>query len=330
MASTVSAAASRKTSFRIALRAVITLSAVALLYLTTDLNAAVRVCLAAKPNIIFAALALSLAGQPLLAWRWQIILRSLGISRRYLSVLRTCLVSTFVGLGLPAATGSDLVRGLLISSSLSKPSRVDAIVSVFTDRAYGLLTLSGFSCAACIWLIQSGQSQPLVVGIASGCVAFWILVVGMPLLPPVRRLLDMNPSVAAGNRLRDTIVRSIRGVALPLSSLPALVPGLALSALVQLLGLVGVWIVGTSVGLHLSVGAYFAFVPVVWLVTSVPISIAGIGVREASFVVLFGSLGVTQDHAAALGVLNSAIALLVGLVGGLAILMPDCWRNDPR
>jgi uncharacterized membrane protein YbhN (UPF0104 family) len=196
-----------------------------------------------------------------------------------------------------------------------------------TDRVYGLLSLTFFACAASVWLIQFGKSRVLLLGIVFGCVAFWVLAIALSRVAAMRR--SVGPATASGNRLMTLLGQNVRALMLPFSNLRTLAACFTLSALSQLLGLVGAWLVGESLGLHLSMISYFACVPVVWLATSIPVSIAGLGVREASFVLLFGSLGVTREHAAAIGVLNSAMALLTGLAGGLAMLLPNRWSSEP-
>jgi len=58
-------------------------------------------------------------------------------------------------------------------------------------------------------------------------------------------------------------------------------------------------------------------VPPVLLVTTLPISIAGWGVREAAMVVAFGLIGVPEDGALVLGFMIGVIGVVVGVPGGI-------------
>jgi uncharacterized membrane protein YbhN (UPF0104 family) len=74
-----------------------------------------------------------------------------------------------------------------------------------------------------------------------------------------------------------------------------------------------------AMGLHLDVPLlpFFMFIPIISTISTVPVSIAGIGVREASFVLLFGSLGISPVHATAMSFawfLSMAAGSLPGLV----------------
>lgn len=62
------------------------------------------------------------------------------------------------------------------------------------------------------------------------------------------------------------------------------------------------------------------FVPVVSIISLIPITISGIGIREGAFVVLFGLIGVLPEKAMTLSVvwfLSIVVGSLPGLVGYL-------------
>jgi hypothetical protein len=60
--------------------------------------------------------------------------------------------------------------------------------------------------------------------------------------------------------------------------------------------------------------------PPVFIVSALPISIGGFGVREASYVVLLGHAGVATTDAALLSVLFGLGFVVATLPGGLALL----------
>jgi uncharacterized protein (TIRG00374 family) len=64
-----------------------------------------------------------------------------------------------------------------------------------------------------------------------------------------------------------------------------------------------------------------ALVPPVILVTTLPISIAGWGVRESAMVVAFGAVGVPEPSALALSILYGLIGIATSLPGGLLWLV---------
>ena len=76
-------------------------------------------------------------------------------------------------------------------------------------------------------------------------------------------------------------------------------------------------LVGMALGLAVPVGGYFLAIPIVLLVLQIPISLNGIGVREAAFILFLGIWGTTEAQAVAYSVVIFAMIVLQGgLVGG--------------
>src|SRR5262249_23321161 len=80
---------------------------------------------------------------------------------------------------------------------------------------------------------------------------------------------------------------------------------------------VSAYCIALSLGIALSAGVLLAAMAMVLLVTSIPISIVGLGVREASMVTMLGMLGVSKELALLLSVEIGLLTLLVSLPGGV-------------
>ena len=87
-----------------------------------------------------------------------------------------------------------------------------------------------------------------------------------------------------------------------------------------------------SLALQLTVPplAMFVIIPVAVLILTLPVSINGIGVREAVLVLLFGSYGVPAEAAIAFAWIWLAMHLGHGLVGGMALLFTQNRRGAAR
>jgi uncharacterized membrane protein YbhN (UPF0104 family) len=68
---------------------------------------------------------------------------------------------------------------------------------------------------------------------------------------------------------------------------------------------------------HLQLVDSFAFIPLASLSLYVPISLAGLGVREAAFVVLLGRVGVSPANATAASLAFMASLLVLAAAGGV-------------
>ena len=76
-----------------------------------------------------------------------------------------------------------------------------------------------------------------------------------------------------------------------------------------------------ALALDVPFAAIAVFVPLVSLAGMVPVSVNGLGVREALYILLFGRIGVPAETAVSLALLYLAVTFLASLPGGLAYVM---------
>jgi uncharacterized membrane protein YbhN (UPF0104 family) len=91
----------------------------------------------------------------------------------------------------------------------------------------------------------------------------------------------------------------------------------ALSLLVHVLTVVIAWCVVRSIAAPVLFGQIFQLVPPVMLITMLPISIAGWGVRETTMGLAFGYAGLAANEGVNISLLLGAVSFLVGAFGGL-------------
>jgi uncharacterized membrane protein YbhN (UPF0104 family) len=97
-----------------------------------------------------------------------------------------------------------------------------------------------------------------------------------------------------------------------------------LSLVVHVLTAVIAWCVVRSIAAPVEFGQIFQLVPPVMLITMLPISIAGWGVREATMGLAFGYAGLMSNEGVNVSLLFGAVSFLVGIFGGLVwILSPE-------
>src|SRR5260221_10669330 len=93
-----------------------------------------------------------------------------------------------------------------------------------------------------------------------------------------------------------------------------------LSVLVHVLAVVIAWCVVQSIAAPVVFSQIFQLVPPVMLITMLPISIAGWGVREATMGLAFGYAGLMTNEGVNVSLLFGAVSFAVGAFGGLG------WR----
>lgn len=93
-----------------------------------------------------------------------------------------------------------------------------------------------------------------------------------------------------------------------------------LGLMYEALAVLSLWLVARSLSLEIPFSVLAVVVPVVLVLTAVPLSVGGLGVREGSYVVLLHQAGVTTTDAALLSLLSTVLFALVTLPGAFALL----------
>jgi glycosyltransferase 2 family protein len=95
---------------------------------------------------------------------------------------------------------------------------------------------------------------------------------------------------------------------------------LASSLLVPLLAMLAFYAAGWALGLRYDLVTYFAIVPPAIVLTVVPISIAGWGVREGVLVGLFSLIGADKTVVLMMSLVYGTLLILVSLPGLVVFL----------
>jgi uncharacterized membrane protein YbhN (UPF0104 family) len=257
------------------------------------------------PQSWLAALVIYVGAQMISAVRWQALAGPLGFGGAVWRYGAFYFIGMFFNMMLPTSVGGDVVRAWYLDHRPGK--RLHALVSVLVDRASGLLVLLGVACVAmALCPIPLPRWVPLAVWTtAAGSVA------GILLVPFLHRWTS---------RL-DRLHRLLRAVAVYTRYPKLLVATGVLSVLVQGANVVIVLVIGRAMGLHIPASYYWIFVPMVTLLTMLPLSLNGMGIREWSTVLFLAPLGVESHDAFCLSILWFTVFTAASVLGGLVYLL---------
>jgi uncharacterized membrane protein YbhN (UPF0104 family) len=250
--------------------------------------------------------------------RWQRLAALAGFGGRPRRYVAYYFIGMFFNLALPTSVGGDVVRAWYLARQAEGPvtgRRGAALLSVLLERGSGLCLLVVVACVATALCPLPLPSWVVAVVVALGSAA----ALGLALLPLLPRLLPLLPA-----RLRGLAEGGLAYLRHPWE----LLLSAALSALVQAAGLVLVGLIGRSLGLPVPPLYYGVLVPLVTLLTLLPVSVNGVGLREVACVALLAPLGVGRGEAVALGLLWFAVGVAAGLGGAVVYLVGDFPRLD--
>jgi glycosyltransferase 2 family protein len=241
--------------------------------------------------------------------RWRRISAECGAPLGLRQAMRFNLIGTFFNQTLPSSIGGDAARLWLVARGGAGWRA--ATYSIFVDRAIGLVALAIIIVASLPWsynLIADphGRSALLFVDFAALAGGVGFLVLGALPWPWLRRWWGTHHLHACAVIANRVIFSRKHGPAIAV-----------LSILVHVLAVVIAWCVVQSIAAPVVFGQIFQLVPPVMLITMLPISIAGWGVREASMALAFGYAGLLPNEGVNVSLLYGAVTFLVGAFGGL-------------
>jgi uncharacterized membrane protein YbhN (UPF0104 family) len=186
---------------------------------------------------------------------------------------------------------------------------------VLADRVNGLAVLIGVACVAtlCCPMPLPGWIVAFVAAMGAACLLGFAV---LPLLPWLRQRLPAHPRLAPLLDGADLCLRDRRGLARVT----------LLSLVVQLANVVLAWLVGEGLGLPVPPLYYGVLIPLVSILTLLPISLNGMGLREAGTVLLLAPLHVSPAAAVTLSLLLFAVYAAASLLGGVVYL----FGRSPR
>ncbi|QQO22518.1 flippase-like domain-containing protein [Bradyrhizobium diazoefficiens] len=259
------------------------------------------------PFLFVVALALIFFQTFVLNGRWELIMRALGVSLDWLAGWRILMISLWFNQVLPSSVGGDAVRmWLLRQRGVQWP---EAVKGVAADRFTALIGLIALMVAGLPFLMSRVSDQAAILAIGGLTLAG---VAGTAVLLTLDRLpkrLIVHPAIASFVRF-GVLVRFL----LLKSERRALLFGSAL--LIHLVTAAACYALARGVGAQLSVADAGVLIPPVVLLTAVPISISGWGVREGAMVACLGLAGVPSEEALSVSLLLGAISVIIGLIGG--------------
>ena len=245
--------------------------------------------------------------------RWREISAECHAPLAFGQAMRFNLIGTFFNQTLPSSIGGDAVRLWLVARNGAGWRA--ATYSIFIDRAIGLIALAIVIVASLPWSYRlisdpQGRSALLFIDFAALAGGLGFLIFGKLQWPWLKRWWGTHHIYACAVIANRVLFSRTRG--------PKVV---ALSLTVHVLTVVIAWCVVQAIAAPVTFGQVFQLVPPVILITMLPISIAGWGVREATMGLAFGYAGLVTTEGVNVSLLFGAVSFLVGAFGWLVWIL---------
>ena len=277
---------------------------------------------------VAAGLVLSGVGEVASFMRWGLCMRVQGIPIRWLHVCRLFFIGQFFNLFVLGATGGDAAKSYYVVVDTGS-SKMTAILSVIMDRLISLVTLSVTAVGMILWRYDYLTQTPVTAGLlyflivflgcAVAALAGGIAIIGFQLAHKLPVRLPWRSSLIQLSTACSLFGRAWKKTLL----------AIAVSEVSLLTFFAAFYCAARAFQASVSLGDIFAVMPVVTVITALPISINGVGVREKLFEQLLGNLSGVPAEIAVLASLTGFLMFVFWSLVGAGVYLTH-HRSTPR
>jgi len=269
-----------------------------------------------KINYLFVAISLTIPQLLIKTWRWKYILQLQKINYSLKKAFIVYLASTYIGIITPGRIG-DFIKVFYLKEDQTL-SGGRAFSSVLVDKFLDLMTLLIFAILGiAVFSLSKNVAIPIFIFLFFFISALIILLNKMI----NRNIIKFINKVAIIRKYKEKIELHfedfLRGMK-DLRSIKILIPILS-SLGAYLVFFLQCYLIAMSLSITITF-FYLAFcVSIANIISFIPISIAGIGTRDATLIVLFSTIGLSKESAISYSLLFLFVIFIsTGIMGSFA------------
>ena len=307
-----------KKTISMVLRIGLSITLLILLFRLIDSQGFMQLFTRMSPSLFIVGAVLYLLAVILSAFRWQLVLRADGVRVRFRHLTEINLVGMLFTNFLPTAVGGDVAR--MYEFSRQSGQNTQAVSTVLLDRMFGLISLVVMAVIAlAAGYRYAGERAVLVVVVAVviGFVIFWVLFFNKGFVRKFIWVFKL-PILSRFELHARALYNSMFGLK---HQRGLVISAIIVSLLLQGTEVISAVFIARSLNIEISTVYFFIFLPMIWLVTMIPLSLNGLGIREGAFTFFFGQVGVLPAEAVALSLLIYSCRLFVGVLGGIIFFL---------
>jgi uncharacterized protein (TIRG00374 family) len=259
----------------------------------------------------------------IVSWRWRLLLGAHGIHMKYWRMLELNMIGQFFSAFLVGTTGGDFVKIFYVARAVPHHKAAVAF-TVVVDRVIGLIAMLFFGVLLSFTQLPLLLSQPYTrfftgvfylfaiggaVASIGATVAPWFLK-----RPSIRNFFKKLPLAHRASSVFAAYERTAGSIGRNAVALAVSIPSNVCTVLMG-------YCILRAMHLHPPLLAFCSILTMVNMLIALPISIAGLGVREQLFKTFLALVAIDKDHAFTFSITFFVLNLVWSLLGGAFYLL---------
>ncbi len=252
--------------------------------------------------------------------RWNFLLKAQKIeispSRSYLYILVSFFFNNFV----PSGLGMDMIRSAYAGG---KENFEKAFGASIMERILGMIGMMLIG----VTVIFSGKLKLAKLSVVYiGVIIFIILVYYFLTSLKLSWLKEKLLSIKLFN-LGNSIREFYRAFKIYKNKRKILIIGIGYSVLVQLLIITINYFIAKGLSISVPFFAFLAYIPIITVISLIPLVINGLGLRETAYVFFFSLVNISKVQAMSLSLVFWATSVIASCAGAVAFLILPRKKN---
>ncbi len=294
-------------------KSIVSLSLIYYLFITIPWGEVSEVVFSASIYWLIISVLVQILSLILLALRWRVILRNFESNISFYDIIKVSFIGIAINNVLPGSIGGDFVRSAYIIKK--GVSLKDSISSLVADRVLGLFIVLVF---ACTFLFFYGNKHPslhhmnmIVIFMILALLSIIFFFKTHIFMSLIKKVLNKILSSSFYNKtvsMIDDLYQYQISKHIVFKVFLITIAAMFLEVLVF-------WFASKSLGMDYSFYIFIISVPLIVIISALPISLGGFLVRESSGLFLLNMLGIEMIHASSIVILFIPILLFSSIPG---------------
>ena len=306
----------------ILLRASISIALLVFLFAKIDFASTLKLIQTIDIRYLFIAFSIFFIIYVFIFYRWKMLLDAQAVQVPFKLILRSFCGGMFFNLFLPSTIGGDVSRSLDLSLYTKRKSVV--VASVLLDRLSGFVGLLAVAIISLMFgyrLIREPSVYMLVFVLMLFLAGLMVIIFSEGMYK------KLNRSSHKEGGFWDNFRKLHRELYFFRSKPFVLCLNLFYSIVIQTGSSLVSFFLLRSVHIQLHLVYPLVFTPLITIITTIPIGIGGLGVRDASSIFFYTKIGVAKDAALAQSLLNFLFVVFWGLGAGILYVSTFHYRR---